>query len=154
MSDYFTSASSTPFGAALQRVETLSENLDNINGLTDVLISQNVWLIKRVRELEDRLYKLESGAASSSNAGIMRQGGHCGHGQHHQQMYNSLFSPSAAQSSYANHPTLMTNNLSDGRQHQQQVPQPIPPLLTSSFNFLTLGQQRGNMVDPTTIEQH
>jgi hypothetical protein len=31
MSDYFTSASATPFGAALQRVETLSENLDNIN---------------------------------------------------------------------------------------------------------------------------
>jgi hypothetical protein len=48
---------------------------------------------------------------------------------------------------------LTNNNSADGRQQPPMVPQPIPPLLTS-FNFLNLGQQRGNMLDSTTIEQH
>jgi hypothetical protein len=63
-------------------------------GLTDVLISQNVWLIKRVHELEERLYKLESGAVSNNGIARPHQGQHMGgHSQQHQQLYNSLFSP-------------------------------------------------------------
>jgi hypothetical protein len=88
----------TPFDEALRRIAALSEYLDNINvsssllsiynismndhphdsifpqELADTLISQNVWLIQRVRELEERIYNLESGAARGNGIGHQHQG--------------------------------------------------------------------------------
>jgi hypothetical protein len=64
--------------------------------LADTLISQNAWLIGRIRELEDQIYNLESGATSGNGIWHQQQGQHIrGHAQQQQQLYNSLFSPTS-----------------------------------------------------------